>query len=646
MLAVAATSSALVASLPSVASAVTEVIPRPSSGVFQMVGHGVGPGRGLSQYGALIAAQRGLGYRDILEFYFPANRVRSQPESEVRVRIAATAARLSWPQRHRLRAEVALQAPDGPTDTEGVHRHVRRPTACTRSPDQWRVQPHVELGLRVEARCGGSWRPARPLGAALASLDLRNERKPSTEGVAVDMLEAGTRARVALPGTVEVRPSTTAGTPGPNNRLQVINAVATSDYVAAVLGQVMPTWWPSESLRAQATVLRSHLTRLVRHSDAGWDVEADGRWAYRGIRTLNPSWKPVTRLRSASATAAAASTRTVVLKRGSRVPPVSWTQSNGGLSAPGPGSPAPRLDAWDLAAYQNTRRSWTGTVRARELQAARPKIGRLLEVRVPARSGGGPWGGRVTSLELVGKDGTATVKRKAVPKLLGVPSGYVRLRDPDLGGWITPVQPAIWGAEFARAGSLWSLGYHTGQDFPAPFRTPVLAGSAGRVVEIGTSGPYGLHVVLEHPDGVRTRYAHLNEVVVARGKEVEAGQLIGGVGSTGNSTGAHLHLEVLVDGIVADPEPLLRGDPVGRPAQPAVNRRLADRPLMTAGSVGDRVKRVQLALKVDPSGYLGSATQARLRTFQRNRDLATTGTTTPRTWRAIESKLDRLKDPR
>jgi murein DD-endopeptidase MepM/ murein hydrolase activator NlpD len=71
---------------------------------------------------------------------------------------------------------------------------------------------------------------------------------------------------------------------------------------------------------------------------------------------------------------------------------------------------------------------------------------------------------------------------------------------------------------------------------------------AGRVVEAGWDGSYGNAVVVEHGDGMRTRYAHLASDSVRVGEQVSVGEVIGRVGSTGNSTGNHLHLEVLTPG--------------------------------------------------------------------------------------------------
>lgn len=100
------------------------------------------------------------------------------------------------------------------------------------------------------------------------------------------------------------------------------------------------------------------------------------------------------------------------------------------------------------------------------------------------------------------------------------------------------------------------LGYsrmHQGIDFAAPTGTPVLASAAGRVVAAGWSGGYGNLIAVQHGRNMVTRYAHLSRISVKVGDNVGQGQRIGAVGSTGLSTGPHLHYEVWVDGRPVNP---------------------------------------------------------------------------------------------
>lgn len=117
-------------------------------------------------------------------------------------------------------------------------------------------------------------------------------------------------------------------------------------------------------------------------------------------------------------------------------------------------------------------------------------------------------------------------------------------------GW--PVAPAkvVVTAEFgAPRGS----SRHEGIDLAAPAGTPVWATADGRVVSAGKDGRYGKTVVIDHGSGFRTRYAHLKKIETKRGKRVERGDTIGRVGKSGNASGAHLHYEVLRNGVPVNP---------------------------------------------------------------------------------------------
>lgn len=97
---------------------------------------------------------------------------------------------------------------------------------------------------------------------------------------------------------------------------------------------------------------------------------------------------------------------------------------------------------------------------------------------------------------------------------------------------------------------------HKGIDIAAPYGTPIYAAASGTVISANTgwNGGYGNCIVIQNDDGKETWYAHQAELAAAEGDVVEAGQLIGYVGSTGDSTGNHLHFEVRLDGKYLDPE--------------------------------------------------------------------------------------------
>lgn len=127
---------------------------------------------------------------------------------------------------------------------------------------------------------------------------------------------------------------------------------------------------------------------------------------------------------------------------------------------------------------------------------------------------------------------------------------------PAAGGFSAPVDAAL-GTAYRVSGSSWSSGYHTGVDFPVATGTTVKSVGPGQVVSAGWAGAYGYQVVIRHTDGRYSQYAHLSALGVKSGQQVSGGQRIGRSGSTGNSTGPHLHFEIRsAPGYGSDIDPL------------------------------------------------------------------------------------------
>lgn len=106
---------------------------------------------------------------------------------------------------------------------------------------------------------------------------------------------------------------------------------------------------------------------------------------------------------------------------------------------------------------------------------------------------------------------------------------------------------------------------HAGVDIPAPLGTPVLASADGEVRYAGSAGGYGNMIEIAHLGGIRTRYAHLSRILVGERAMVRQGQVIALMGSTGRSTGSHLHFEMRENGTAIDPLPHLGDDAPQRP---------------------------------------------------------------------------------
>jgi murein DD-endopeptidase MepM/ murein hydrolase activator NlpD len=126
----------------------------------------------------------------------------------------------------------------------------------------------------------------------------------------------------------------------------------------------------------------------------------------------------------------------------------------------------------------------------------------------------------------------------------------------------TPIPEVSVSSGFGRRADPFTrqLARHAGFDYSAPHGTPILASAGGRVRRAGSYGAYGRTVEIDHGDGLVTRYGHVHRVLVRVGDVILPGQPIATVGSTGRSTGPHLHFEILRDGRQVHPDLYLAGD--------------------------------------------------------------------------------------
>ena len=121
-------------------------------------------------------------------------------------------------------------------------------------------------------------------------------------------------------------------------------------------------------------------------------------------------------------------------------------------------------------------------------------------------------------------------------------------------GWYTPVAHYYFSARFGVAGS-WSSGHHTGLDFVTKQGAAIRAATDGVVVAADWAGAYGQLLQIQIGPKMQIWMAHLDQFKVSKGDVVKAGQVVGLVGMTGNTTGPHCHFEVRVKGAAVDPEP-------------------------------------------------------------------------------------------
>jgi murein DD-endopeptidase MepM/ murein hydrolase activator NlpD len=148
---------------------------------------------------------------------------------------------------------------------------------------------------------------------------------------------------------------------------------------------------------------------------------------------------------------------------------------------------------------------------------------------------------------------TRVARDVATAERLKALMSFVPLRMPLLG------EPSLTSTFGYRADPfLGRLALHPGVDLAEAYGAEIHAAAAGRVVHAGSAGGYGIMVEIDHGNGLATRYAHMSEALVEEGQEVDKGAVLGRLGSTGRSTGPHLHYEVRVDGEPVDPERYLR----------------------------------------------------------------------------------------
>ena len=143
-----------------------------------------------------------------------------------------------------------------------------------------------------------------------------------------------------------------------------------------------------------------------------------------------------------------------------------------------------------------------------------------------------------TSREILEEEVIKESSPKIIEKGTIIPPTFIK---PISGGFMTSGFEARWGS------------FHYGVDWACSTGTSVMASCSGTVVSAGWAGSYGYSIVLDHGNGVQTRYAHLSQILVEYGQFVNQGDVIAYSGSTGFSTGPHIHLEIIMDGVRVDP---------------------------------------------------------------------------------------------
>jgi stage II sporulation protein D len=385
-----------------VSAAEPEVYPVPADGVFRMQGSGWGHGRGMSQWGAYQAAAIGVSHPQILAFYYPGTVLAAMPDTEVRVLLTSDTGR-----------DLVVRATPGLTVTQAGRDGVVLPLTpgnCPTPATRWRVRTSGS-GMTLSAYCG-SWRTVDKVAG-------------STLEFAVPGDVVGTENGVVRRG---YRGAVTAVRTG-SRSLQVVNTLPMELYLRPVVAAEVSPSWPVEALRAQAVAARSYAAHeALGRAGKTFDVfDSTRSQAYPGALGYDSSWRVVRTREHPATDAAIADTAGLQVTVGGQPALTQFSSSNGGATAT---TPLPYMvvqaDPWDSTAAKNPRLAWSDSITAAQLRARCRGAGEISAVRVVAREGAGPWGGRISSMELVGANRTCTLASdSAIRSTLGVNSSVL-----------------------------------------------------------------------------------------------------------------------------------------------------------------------------------------------------------------------------
>lgn len=366
----------------------------PSSGTWTVDGRGYGHGRGLSQWGAQGAAAQGVGYRDILAFYYPGTTATTQAATSLRVGLAA----------HTPAATVTLWNPPGRTFT----------VSGVRTDDGTNAQVSlVQAARRFTVTVSGSTvtvRRQKTLNGPWESpLVFRGTTTFATADGVVVAPSTGSTSGTWYRGAVEVRPTT-------GSAFDVTNVVPTEAYLRGVVPREVPASWDVDALRAQAVAARSYaLWKKAHRGSSAIDIcDTTACQVYGGAGTITAAGAVTSREHSRTDGAIADTAREVRTFAGA-VAFTEFSSSNGGWTRAGsvPYQVA-KADPWTGTAPGDPVTTWTAQLAVSTVQASCPGSGgRLQRLEVLGRDGRGALGGRVTQVRLVCSTGTADITNPA-----------------------------------------------------------------------------------------------------------------------------------------------------------------------------------------------------------------------------------------
>jgi SpoIID/LytB domain protein len=342
----------------------------PKSGSFTIKGSGYGHGHGMSQYGAYGAAKKGLGWKQILAFYYPKTTLRSMPTGTT-IKVWLTA---DNDNNLRVRPAAGLKI----RDAHGGSYTLPTGKAYT----SWRIS-RSGSGYKLAYRTtSGTWK------TKATGLDTSTWWVSSSAKV----------LRLVLPNgsTRDYRGSMALVKRGTGGR--TVNKVLLEDYVRAVVPMEMPTSWLPDAVRAQSVAARSYAVRVRDFSDySGYDICDTPTCQVYGGKSREDM----------QGDAAVKATAGTIVTYDGKVALTQFASSNGGAMAK---SNLPYLvakkDPYDGVI---TSQAWTRTISAASVARVWPSVGTVRSLQVTSRDGSGAWGGRVQTIKIIGSKASVTV---------------------------------------------------------------------------------------------------------------------------------------------------------------------------------------------------------------------------------------------
>ncbi|NRQ49880.1 SpoIID/LytB domain-containing protein [Aeromicrobium stalagmiti] len=364
-----------------------------SSGKIAISGHGYGHGIGMSQYGAQGAARKGVSYSKILSTYYPGTKLASK-SGNIRVLIS----------------QDTTDAVDVVAGSGLVFRKLSSsfkaalPTTIGGAKvTTWRI-------VQVSSRKTQSTLQYRTTGGYASYKGIR--------WTGDGQLEGPSRIALVMPNgsTVKYRGAIRSALPSKGSTARdTVNVLPIDHYVRGVIAAEMPSGWEAEALKAQAVAARTYGVRSITSSRYYDICSTTACQVYGGASR-----------ETASTDAAVRATGGKILTYGGTPAFTQFSSSSGGYTAKGSQpylkAVSDPYDNWS----GNANHAWTTTVAASTIQRAYPSIGTLKQLKVTQRTGAGDWGGRVTSISLVGSSRTVSISGDDARWAFGLKSNWFR----------------------------------------------------------------------------------------------------------------------------------------------------------------------------------------------------------------------------